>query len=333
MVKLSIILPIYNVEKFVGDCLDSLYAQDLPENEYEIVCVIDGSPDNSQMVIEQYMKIHSNIKLIVQANQGVSVARNVGLENSCGRYVWFVDPDDIITSNCFKKIFNELEKNHADIFELQYRTCEENYKFVPEVVEFQIDGANKEGSSGSGCLSICRKQYLLENSIVFSEELSYGEDYLWAFQTKYRKHRSIYTNEALYVYRQRSTSAMNVNNPLKTRKHMDDMMRLYHMYGIEFKRCEKENMGAVVLENINRRRQQCIEATLICLLKLRLPRAEIKKKLLELQSIGAYPYKFMLWNLLEKEKGHSLKVKVFTFLFPIKCYYLLLCDLYRIVKK
>ena len=310
-----------------------MYEQDLAEDEYEIVCVIDGSPDNSQAVVERYMQSHSNIKLIVQENKGVSVARNVGLKNSNGCYVWFVDPDDMITSNCLKKIFDELEKTQADLFELQYRTCEEGYKFTPEIIAFQIDGMNKEGSSGSGWLSVCRRHYLLENNIIFSEELSYGEDYLWAFQTKYRKHISIYTNEALYVYRQRNNSAMNANNLSKTRKHMDDMMRLYHMYGVELKRCEKDNMETAVLEDIHRRRQLCVEATLICMLKLCLPKTEVKKQLKELQSIGAYPYKFMFWNLLGKEKGHSLKVKIVTFLFPIRWYYLLLCNLYQFVKK
>lgn len=333
MIKISIILPIYNVEAFLSDCLDSLYEQDLLEEEYEIICIIDGSPDNSQAIVEKYIKKHSNIKMLLQDNCGVSVARNVGMKNSEGKYVWFIDPDDMIASNCLKTIYSELEKAQADIFELQYKTCDEKCGFIPEKIEFQVDGMNREEASGSGWLSVCRKEYLLRNRIVFNEELSYGEDYLWAFQTKYRKHKSIYTDKALYIYRQRNNSAMKANDPYRAKKHMDDMIKLYYLYGIELERCEKENMGISVLENVNRRRQQSIEGALICLLKQCLPRHEVKEKLDELGNMGAYPYKLMLWNLLGKQKGHSLKVRVFTFLFPVKCYYLFLCDLYRILHR
>jgi len=329
MLKISIILPIYNVERFLGDCLDSLYEQDLTEDEYEIICVIDGSPDTSKAIVEQYMETHSNIRLILQENQGVCVARNAGLKNASGKYVWFVDPDDIIVSNCFRKIYDELEKAQADIFEMQYRTCEEQYKFLPEIMEFEIDGQNKEGSSGSGCLYVCRRDYLNENSIVFNEKLSYGEDYLWAFQVKYRKHKSLYTNTALYVYRQRENSAMHTSNPKKTRKHMEDMIELYNIYGEEAKRCKKADMSDAILQNISRRQQLCIESALLCLMKLRVSKADIENILNELQEVGAYPYKFMFWNLFGKGTVNPLKVRMFTFFFPIKSYYLLLCSLYR----
>lgn len=331
MLKLSIVLPIYNVERFLGDCLDSLYEQDLTEEEYEIVCVIDGSPDDSQIIVEQYMQIHSNIRLISQENQGVCVARNTGLKNASGKYVWFVDPDDVIASNCFGKIYEELEKAQADIFEMQYKTCEEQYKFKPEVMEFYIDGMNKEGASGAVWDSVCRRGYLLENNIEFNEKLSYGEDYLWAFQVKYRKHKSLYTNTALYIYRQRENSAMHTGNPAKTRKHMEDMIELYNIYGEEAKRCKKANMGDVVLQNISRRQQLCMESALLCLMKLKLSKADIEKKLKELEEVGAYPYKFMFWNLFGKETVNPLKVRLFTFLFPIKSYYLLLCSLCRLL--
>ena len=74
--KLSIILPVYNVEKFIPDCLDSLETQDLPKEEYEIICVDDGSPDNAVQVIEAYQKKYSNIRLVRQENSGVCAARN-----------------------------------------------------------------------------------------------------------------------------------------------------------------------------------------------------------------------------------------------------------------
>lgn len=333
MLKFSLILPIYHVEDFLADCMESLFAQDLCEEEYEIICVIDGSTDNSQAIVEQYMGKHSNINLIVQENKGVCSARNKGMKNASGRYVWFIDPDDIIASNCLGKIYSELEKAHADIFEFQYKICEEEYRFTPESVEFQVDGVNREGSAGSACQAIYRRKYLKDNDISFQEELSYGEDYLWAFQTKYRYHVSIYSNAPLYVYRQRKNSAMHTSNRMKTEKHMNDMIELHKLYGKEWQRCKADNMGETVLQDIGRRQQLCIEAALLCLMKLKLSRAEVKKKLNEFENMGCYPYRFMTWNMIGKGTVHPLKNRVVTFLFPIKGYYLLLCGLYRFIQR
>ena len=330
--KLSIILPIYNVEKFLGACLESLYAQDISTEEYEIICVIDGSPDDSKQVVEGYMKKYSNIQLLIQENKGVCAARNVGLRNANGKYIWFIDPDDIIATNCLGKIICEMEKSEADVFEMQYKTCEEEHPFTREIIEFQVDGANKKGSSGSACLSVCSKDYLEENKIVFNESLSYGEDYLWAFQTKYRKHKSIYTDSALYVYRQRNNSAMNVQSEAKIKKHMDDMICLYYLYIDESERCKKDKMDKWILKNIEQRKRQCVEAALICLFRLRLTTKEVKEQLKMLQEKQLYPYHFMFENLFGKER-HSLKVRLFTFLFPIKAYFLLVCFLNRKAKK
>lgn len=333
MYKFSIIIPIYNVEKFLTDCLDSLLCQDISEDEYEIICVNDGSQDNSAEIVRRYMEQHINIKLIEQDNSGVCKARNKGFEVATGFYVWFVDSDDIVASNCLGKIYNEMQKSQADIFEFDYRICEENYKFKPETVHFKINGKNKPGSSGSGCMSVCRRDYLIENKIVFNPELSYGEDYLWAFQTKYRKHVSIYTNSALYIYRQHRGSAMHTVDPIKTKKHMDDMMKLFSIYETEYQRCEAEGMREKILKNIRMRQQLCAESAMLCLMKLKLPKYEFEEQLDRIQEKEIYPYRFMTWNLLGKGTVNPLKVRLFTFLFPIKVYYKLVCWVYRSITR
>ena len=173
MIKLSIILPVYNVEKFLPACLDSIYNQDIAEDEFEIIAVIDGSPDNSKAVLFDYSKAHKNIKVIEQENSGVSVARNNGLIHATGKYVWFIDPDDLIVKNCFKKIYESLEEYNADVFELDYDTCEEDYIYEGKQMAFNIDGENKEGATASGCLLICRRDYLTQNNVLFNEKLRY----------------------------------------------------------------------------------------------------------------------------------------------------------------
>ena len=125
--KLSIILPVYNVENFIADCLDSLLNQDLDKSEYEIICVDDGSPDNSYIVIEEYQSRNENIRLIRQQHGGVSTARNNGLKEANGKYVWYIDPDDYILPNCLGTIISAMDSFNADV-------CTFNYKEVAEKI-------------------------------------------------------------------------------------------------------------------------------------------------------------------------------------------------------
>ncbi len=127
--RLSIILPVYNVAKFIPDCLDSLLCQDIPKSDYEIICVDDGSPDNSVEVIKSYQEKNDNIRLVSQENAGVSTARNNGIALAKGKYVWFVDPDDYIQANCLSAILSNLEKNDADLCEIGYKEVSEDSSF------------------------------------------------------------------------------------------------------------------------------------------------------------------------------------------------------------
>ena len=97
MKSLSIIIPIYNVAPYVERCIRSLEDQDIPKDDYEIICINDGSPDNCREIVEQLQQEFSNIILINQENQGVSMARNNGIDLSEGKYLLFVDP--MIMSN------------------------------------------------------------------------------------------------------------------------------------------------------------------------------------------------------------------------------------------
>lgn len=328
MKKLSIILPVYNVEKFLPDCLDSIYNQDIAEDEFEIIAVIDGSPDNSKAVLLNYSKIHKNITLIEQENSGVSVARNNGLRDATGKYIWFIDPDDLIVKNCFKKIYESLQEHNADVFEFEYDTCEEDYEYEGKQTDFKVDGKDKEGATASGCLLVCRRDYLIDNNIFFNEELSYGEDYLWVLQVKYRKHINIFTNSRLYIYRQRKGSAMHQTSRAKTKKHFEDMLLLHELYAEEQKRCIKEQLSDRIINELEHRGLLCTEAALWYYLKVANSVNDAKELLKTLEQKGLYPYKFSTWNLFGKNAANSLKYRLITFLFPIKTYYLFLCKIY-----
>ncbi|MFZ4455583.1 MAG: glycosyltransferase family 2 protein [Bacteroidales bacterium] len=115
MLRLSIIVPMYNVAPYVEKCIRSLENQDIPKSEYEIICVNDGSPDNCKEIVERLQMEFVNIKLIHQENQGVSRARNNAIDKAKGKYILFIDPDDYVDDYSFKRVVMNAEKCSAQI--------------------------------------------------------------------------------------------------------------------------------------------------------------------------------------------------------------------------
>ena len=113
MPKISVIIPVYNVEKYLSRCLDSIINQTL--SDIEIICINDGSSDNSAEILELYSKNDNRIKIITQENKGLSIARNTGLSEAKGEYVSFIDSDDWISPNFFEKLYTSAVKFDADI--------------------------------------------------------------------------------------------------------------------------------------------------------------------------------------------------------------------------
>jgi glycosyltransferase involved in cell wall biosynthesis len=119
--KLSIIIPVYNVEDYIEKCILSLEEQDIPSGDYEIIVINDGSLDNSREVILKLVRQFDNIILIDQENKGVSLARNAGIEKATGEYLLFIDPDDYVEANSFSRLIKAAEGNNAQVVFLGYR--------------------------------------------------------------------------------------------------------------------------------------------------------------------------------------------------------------------
>ena len=108
--KLSIIIPIFNVEKYIDKCLDSIFSQCVDNTMYEVILVNDGTQDDTLTVLRPYLEKNENCVLINQENQGVSVARNTGLLKSKGDYVWFIDSDDWLERGSIEYIIDLIKK-------------------------------------------------------------------------------------------------------------------------------------------------------------------------------------------------------------------------------
>lgn len=122
MIKVSVIVPVYNVEKYLEKCLDSLVNQTL--KDIEIIVVNDGTPDNSQEIIDNYAKKYSNIKSYIKENGGLSDARNYGLNKATGEYIAFLDSDDYVSTDMYKKMYEKAVGGNFDMV-----VCDINYVF------------------------------------------------------------------------------------------------------------------------------------------------------------------------------------------------------------
>lgn len=128
--RLSIIIPAYKVADFIEKCIRSLEDQDVPQSQYEIIVTNDGSPDNSRLIVEKLQLEFSNIQLINQENQGVSVARNNAIAIARGRYVMPIDPDDYVVPQLLKSILDRAESADLDILVLGFEIFDPNGKSI-----------------------------------------------------------------------------------------------------------------------------------------------------------------------------------------------------------
>lgn len=212
--KLSLILPIYNVEKYIPRCLDSIYTQGLDENEFEIIAVIDGSPDRSINIVNEYSKQHKNIVVIDKENGGVSSARNMGIKVAKGEYIMFVDPDDTLIPESLKKIYTSLEIQEVDIAVLRSYNTDgniEQFRWKNRIKEKEIyTGIDvyKKGYTRGGVWGVVyNKRFLTNNNLEFPLNIKNSEDAFFFMQCQIKANSMIFFDIDTYLVFTRPGSA------------------------------------------------------------------------------------------------------------------------------
>lgn len=219
--NLSIIIPAYNVENYLSCCIDSCLNQDI--DNYEIIIVNDGSTDHSLAIAESYKNKHQYIKIITQDNQGLSIARNNGLDIATGEYVWFVDSDDWIEVNCLNDIIKTLNREKPDIVQLQYQLqYEDGHKenVASYILNRSMNGKEillKGGLPDPAQFCIFRKEFLNENHLRFYPNI-YHEDSEFKPRATYFANSIISYNKIVYNYFQRSSGSITSSFKLKNAK-------------------------------------------------------------------------------------------------------------------
>lgn len=228
-IKFSVIVPVYNVEKYLKKCINSILNQTY--KNYEIIIINDGSTDKSKKILESYKNIN-NVKIINQTNKGLSVARNIGIKNASGDYLLFVDSDDYIDNG----LLENLNKNITDeeIIRFQTRTVDESYKVLKEYNEMPFDTM-----TGNEALVYILKYHFIENTWLYCYNKIYIEKNNFKFDQGFihedfgltplilAKTKSIKSiNYIGYNYLIRNNSISNSKDINKVKKKCNDFMEL-----------------------------------------------------------------------------------------------------------
>lgn len=210
MLKISVVLPVYNVEQYIATSIESVLQQTY--TNFELIIVIDGSKDNSEAIARGFAKVDSRIKVYIKANGGLSDARNYGLSVATGEYVYFLDSDDWIEPNLLEDNLNFLLKEDLDFIVFGFYQDNVNnkeqllsqIKHIPTADNW-IKGSNIALTSymlnilGYAWNKLYKKQYLDKQSILFAKGVSLVEDILFNAQV-YQKANKIVFNQKAYVH-------------------------------------------------------------------------------------------------------------------------------------
>lgn len=208
MVKVSIIVPVYNVEKYIDRCINSLINQTL--KDIEIIMVNDGSPDNSVDIIKKYQKKDNRIKLYEKENGGQGSARNLGLKYAKGEYIAFLDSDDYVCDNMYETLYNKGIEDELDIVICNYYLKYNDKEVVNKISSdkyLNISPSKYITLSPSPWNKIIKREYLEKCKFRFPEGIIY-EDYASIPTLALNNPKIVYINSPLYYYVQSENSTM-----------------------------------------------------------------------------------------------------------------------------
>lgn len=240
MLKLSIIVPVYNVSKYLAKCLDSLLCQDLQPDEYEVIVVDDGSTDDSGAIAEEYAKVHPTLITVAhQDNQGLSGARNTGIKLAKGQYIQFVDSDDYLEPNVLKTLVDKMDSDNLDILRFNYQNVNEKYEVFEPYKEHKpfVDYRDEvcDGLTflterlGYACYAV---QFIFKAELLKSSDANlfktgiYFEDTEWAPRILTQANKVTSTDLMVYNYLLRQGSITKSVSIEKRRKVLEDKFLL-----------------------------------------------------------------------------------------------------------
>lgn len=238
--KISVIVPVYNVEQYLPKCLDSLVNQTI--DDYEIILINDGSPDNSQKIIDDYKERYPGIiKSVIVENGGQGRARNFGIDMAKGEYIGFADSDDWVDTAMYEKLYNAAKREDADIV-----TCDAQARSPDGGIEYLYTAQYRDPMCVSGSVwnKLFRRSFV--GDIRFPEGLWY-EDFEFVLKLMLRSERVAQVHESLYFYRVSPDSTMRNNN---ARKNLDIITIMEHIRVFMEEKGYCEGFDTVIINHV-----------------------------------------------------------------------------------
>lgn len=224
MVKVSVIIPVFNTEKYLRECLDSILAQTL--EDIEIICVNDGSLDDSPEILQEYEEKYSQVRVMAQVNRGQAAARNAALKIACGKYIYFMDSDDLLTSMALQELWDICEDRQLDILYFsgaaffETRELAETHRSLAEMYyrsgictdvlagpQMLVKLSENKSYEVSPCLQLLNRDFLVRNGLFFCENIIY-EDNIFTFKSILKAERTFYVSDVYFYKRVRDGSRM-----------------------------------------------------------------------------------------------------------------------------
>ena len=212
MAQITIILPVYNVEKYLRQCLDSIVNQTF--KDFVCLCINDGSSDNSLSILREYAQKDERFKIVTQENKGLSVTRNVGIKNTNTKYLTFIDSDDWITENYLEVLYNKIEETNADIVRASYKFYFEkdnSYKSA-KIREIHKINTNSnieklyKGYAGAFVWAKLYKTSLIKDNNIRFYEGKISEDCPFSSLVYLYSKKIVFVSDELLFYRKHSLS-------------------------------------------------------------------------------------------------------------------------------
>lgn len=236
MNKISVIVPVYNVEDYLQECIDSILGQTY--KNLEIILVDDGSTDNSSKICDIYEKKDNRIKVIHKENGGVSSSRNEGLKHVTGDYIGFVDSDDFIDNRMYEKLYNKIKEYDADIIKCNFVSVKEGH-----MLETKSTGKSKLYNREEAMLNYMKEPYKynkhfkvvlwdalykkeLFDNVEFPNGLLYEDGYVTP-KVILKSRRLVHLDESLYYYRTNNQGIMSKGITQESLKSLDDWKEIH----------------------------------------------------------------------------------------------------------
>ena len=327
--KLSVIIPLYNSEKYVSKCLDSLVNQNISEDIYEIVIVNDGSKDNSLLVAEEYAQKYSNITIYSQENKGVAAARNQGVIKANGEFIFFVDSDDYLALNTFETIIKELEK---DIDLLTFISIQTSRTDLDDTQKNEVNVVSEEIIDGTDFIAkygfkdaigwfIIRKEFLVKENMVYLEGKML-EDISFNIKLLTIVNKVLYLPLDVYRYVSRENSIMTKKNALHFKNIISDYERVLLELETQIQKFSSTKINVV---NQLRKKQNIYHFYLFMrLMRSSMSITEINKNINHYKKIKLHPLRYY---------SKSIKVKSLIFIFNKKFFFFPFIRVYRLFSK